>query len=53
MDGLCQINIEMERRPYFCPTCKIITDEVHDYRSQKVQHTKILSRDTIALQSTP
>jgi len=47
VDGTYQIHIEMEREPHTCPDCESITDRVHDYRSQKIQHTKIFSRNTV------
>lgn len=43
-DGVYQIHLEKERTPHTCPSCKL-TERVHDYRMQKVQHTKIFSRD--------
>ena len=47
VDGTYHIHTEMERKPHICPDCESITDRVHDYRSQKIQHTKIFSRNTV------
>src|SRR5699024_8995869 len=46
-DGVYHIHLEKERNPHVCPSCESVTDKVHDYRTQKVQHTKIFSRDTV------
>lgn len=46
VNGTYQIHIEKEPKPHACPNCKNLTDSVHDYRSQKIQHTKVCSRNT-------
>ena len=45
-EGFFQIHVELERKPHRCPCCNQWTDRVHDYRPQKIQHTKIFSRRT-------
>lgn len=47
VEGVYQIHIEVERQPHTCPACHQLTDKVHDYRTQKIQHTKMFSRETI------
>lgn len=45
-EGDYRILVEMERKPHRCPNenCAHMTEKVHDYRSQKVQHLKIFAR---------
>jgi transposase len=38
--------VEMERKPHPCPDCGQLTNKVHDYRWQKVQHLKWFERMT-------
>lgn len=45
-EGVYQIHLELERKPHRCPSCKQVTDRVHDYRIQKIKHTNIFSRRT-------
>ena len=38
--------VEMERKPHPCPDSGQLTNKVHDYRWQKVQHLKWFERMT-------
>lgn len=46
VEGNYRLHVEMERKPHSCPAegCGRFTEKVHDYRVQKVQHTKIFAR---------
>ena len=46
-DGIYQLHMELERCSHLCPSCNTSTSSVHDYRTKKIQHTKIFSRETI------
>lgn len=46
IDGIYQLHFEMPKKPHVCPSCGTITDRVHDYRTQKIQHSRIFSRQT-------
>ncbi|WP_018933694.1 hypothetical protein [Gracilibacillus lacisalsi] len=37
-DGYYQLHVELERVPHHSPSCSQVTEKVHDYRLQKVQH---------------
>ncbi|TFB14590.1 transposase, partial [Filobacillus milosensis] len=39
-DGLYQLHMELERQPHCCPECYTVTNRVHDYRVQKIQHVQ-------------
>ncbi len=41
-----EINIETKRKIQQCPSCKYLTNKVHDYRIQKIQHISIGKRLT-------
>jgi len=43
---------EVEREPHPCPSCNNYTNRVHNYRTQKVQHTNIFSRESILFYRT-
>ncbi|MGM8211266.1 ISL3 family transposase [Virgibacillus sp. W0430] len=44
--GNYHLHVEMERRAHHCPAeeCGQMTEKVHDYRVQKIQHMKIFAR---------
>ncbi|ENH96017.1 transposase for IS652, partial [Gracilibacillus halophilus YIM-C55.5] len=42
-----QLHVELERKPHCCPTCGLVTDRIHDYRIQKIQHNQVCSRRTV------
>ncbi|WP_082195127.1 transposase family protein [Bacillus andreraoultii] len=42
--GEILLYVEMERKPHPCPDCGQLTNKVHDYRWQKVQHLKWFER---------
>lgn len=46
-NGVFKLHLELERKPHKCPECGIITNSVHDYRSQKIKHIKIFGRETL------
>lgn len=46
VNGVFQLHVELERKPHKCPICDKETDMIHDYRTQKVKHTKIFARNT-------
>src|SRR5690625_4006735 len=47
IEGTYQIHLQVERRPHSCPACHHLTDKIHDYRIQKIQHMKVFSRATV------
>ncbi|SFM47434.1 zinc-finger of transposase IS204/IS1001/IS1096/IS1165 [Salibacterium qingdaonense] len=38
------LQVEMERKAHRCPSCEERTNQIHDYRTQKIQHLKIFER---------
>src|SRR5699024_4038565 len=46
-DGVFHLHLEVERKSHHCPSCHTCTNRIHDYRTQKVQHTNIFSRESI------
>ncbi|MUV38035.1 ATP-dependent protease [Lentibacillus sp. JNUCC-1] len=40
------IHVELKIQPHRCPVCHRWTNKVHDYRKQKVKHTKMFTRHT-------
>lgn len=36
-----EINIETKRKMQQCPCCKYLTNKVHDYRTQRIQHISV------------
>src|SRR5699024_1686296 len=46
-DGVFHLHMEVERKPHHCPSCNTLTNQIHDYRLQKIQHTNIFSRESI------
>ncbi|MFB5664401.1 ISL3 family transposase [Alteribacillus sp. HJP-4] len=38
------LHVEMERKAHHCPSCGERTKNVHDYRTQKIQHLKMFER---------
>ncbi|SFB06056.1 Transposase [Lentibacillus halodurans] len=45
-EGYYQLHVKLERKPHSCPRCGQWTDQVHEYRPQKIKHTQIFSRRT-------
>lgn len=45
-NGVFYLHVEMERGDYQCLRYNTLTNKVHDYRIQKIQHIKIFARDT-------
>ena len=45
-EGIFQLHLELEKKLHECPSCHHMTSSTHDYRNQKIQHTKIFSRET-------
>ncbi len=39
--------MELVRKPHQCPDCRKLTQKVHDYRLQKIQHTQVFGRNTL------
>ena len=46
-DGVFHLHMEVERKPHHCPSCNTLTNQIHDYRLQKIKHTNIFSRESI------
>ncbi|MGM8211382.1 transposase family protein, partial [Virgibacillus sp. W0430] len=46
-DGVFQIHVELDVTSHHCPACNSHTKKVHDYRIQKIQHTKLFVRETL------
>ncbi|SEO50272.1 Transposase [Amphibacillus marinus] len=44
--GVFHIHLELGIKSHECPECHAETEKVHDYRIQKIQHTKIFARET-------
>lgn len=40
-ENFLEINIETKRKIYQCPSCKYLTNKIHDYRIQRIQHVSI------------
>lgn len=47
VEGTYHIHLERQRTPSRCPQCARMTSKVHDYRFQKIQHTKLFERPTV------
>src|SRR5690625_6227443 len=47
IEGTYQIHLQVERRPHSCPACHHLTDKIHDYRIQKIQHMTVFSTATV------
>ena len=47
VEGTYHIHLERQRTPARCPRCTHMTSKVHDYRIQKIQHTKLFERPTV------
>ncbi len=43
VEGTYHIHLEPSR----CPQCARMTSKVHDYRMQKIQHTKLFEQPTV------
>lgn len=45
-EGSYRLSVEMECKPHRCPEegCGRMTEKIHDYRVQKIQHLKIFAR---------
>lgn len=46
------IYIELPRKEHICPRCGCVTDEVHDYRTQKVKHISLGKTTYLNLRKT-
>lgn len=46
-DGVFQLHVELDAKPHRCPACHTLSQKVHDYRIQKIQHTKLFARETL------
>ncbi|APC49971.1 ISL3 family transposase [Virgibacillus halodenitrificans] len=44
IDGVYRLFVEKEIEAHRCPQCATYTTSVHDYRAQKIQHTRIFGR---------
>lgn len=40
-ENCLEINIETKRKMQQCPSCKYMTNKVHDYRIQRIQHISV------------
>ena len=40
-ENYLEINIYAKRRFIECPSCHFLTNKIHDYRTQKIQHINI------------
>ncbi|MFB4170156.1 ISL3 family transposase [Virgibacillus sp. JSM 102003] len=47
LEGTHQLHVELEREPHACPDCGELTNKVHDYRMQKIKHTKLFCREVV------
>ncbi|WP_344318305.1 transposase family protein, partial [Streptomyces javensis] len=47
VEGFYQLHVELVRKPHQCPDCRKLTQKVHDYRLQKIQHTEVFGRNTL------
>lgn len=45
--GVFQLHVELDAKPHRCPACNALTQKVHDYRTQKIQHSKLFMRETL------
>ncbi|MGM0940378.1 MAG: helix-turn-helix domain-containing protein [Bacillota bacterium] len=45
--GVFQLHVELDAKPHRCPVCNVLTKKVHDYRTQKIQHSKLFVRETL------
>ena len=43
-EGIITIHITLERTAHHCPHCNVLTDKVHDYRKQRIQHAVVNNR---------
>src|SRR5699024_5241673 len=50
-DGVFHLHMEVERKSHHCPSCNTCTNRIHDYRTQKVQLSKLFSREFIMFYS--
>ncbi len=41
------LNVQMKRRACYCPVCEAITDQVHDYRLQRVKDCPMLGKHVV------
>ncbi|MBY7142164.1 ISL3 family transposase [Virgibacillus sp. NKC19-3] len=44
VDGIYYLHVDREVKNHRCPACGAYTSNVHDYRVQKIQHTRIFGR---------
>ncbi|MFC2949124.1 ISL3 family transposase [Virgibacillus sediminis] len=40
------IHVQLPKKTHRCPDCGTMTERIHDYRSQKIQHLKLFERKT-------
>ncbi|MGM0943209.1 MAG: transposase family protein [Bacillota bacterium] len=45
--GVFQLHAELDAKPHRCPVCNVLTKKVHDYRTQKIRHSKLFVRETL------
>ena len=48
-EGIITIHITLERTAHHCPHCNVLTDKVHDYRKQRIQHAVVNNRPVYLL----
>lgn len=41
------LHVEMERRAHVCPSCRTVTDRIHDYRMQRVKDSPIQGKAVV------
>ncbi|WP_085991354.1 ISL3 family transposase [Oceanobacillus senegalensis] len=46
IEGSFHIHVQLPKKPHKCPSCGEITERIHDYRVQKIQHLKLFERRT-------
>jgi len=46
VEGYFRIDVECPREEHVCPGCGDLTDRIHDYRIQRIQHLKVFERRT-------
>ena len=46
-DQLCTIHIQIPRKSHTCPNCGCKTDQIHDYRNQKIKDISSFGKFTI------
>ena len=46
-ERLCSIHLEMPRKPHSCPVCGSETEQIHDYRQQRIKDIAAFGKHTI------